>query len=618
MGPDQWALDQEATLTAGAQYRVEDFHLRSDDQQLSAHGVVDLAGTQDLSVAAQGVRLGEVSPLFGFSGLGGTLSGEMDLTGPATAPVLDGRLALDLRSNETPVGTMRLDVGYDSLAVDLDATLTHTDGSRLSAAGTLPADLRLDASTPADIGQRPVQLALSTERFPVNWVDPFLDPETARDVRGSVAADVTVEGTLDAPELQGTASLENGGAYLPALGTAYRNGQAALRFEDDQVTLDQAAVQSGNNGRLRGSGVINFPQLTVGTFDLDLSASNFLAIDTRAYRRAIINGSMDLQGTTQEPELNGTVEVQSADVSFTEATAAGESAAAVALSSDDQLTLENRFGIRTSAADTTTYDAYEALAMDLTVRIRRDTWLRSQSTPEMNIQFTGDLDLNKARSDDPQVYGTIQVVEGRSTLQQFGQEFQISEGTLTFNGDPYAPYLNLAALYEQRARGSQESEVRITLTLEGRPDDLTPTLASEPPMDTRNILSYLATGRPADELFSGGSNGAEGGGNLGTQVLLGQATNLVENLAANELGMDVVRLQIRTSGTSYLTLGRYFTPRFFVSIEQPVTTSNLNGSQSTAYLPDLTMEYHLTDTLLLRALNTQSSFQVDFLFEYAY
>jgi hypothetical protein len=44
----------------------------------------------------------------------------------------------------------------------------------------------------------------------------------------------------------------------------------------------------------------------------------------------------------------------------------------------------------------------------------------------------------------------------------------------------------------------------------------------------------------------------------------------------------------------------------------------LNGPQSTAYLPDLTMEYQLTDTLMLRALNTQNSLQLNLLFEYAY
>jgi translocation and assembly module TamB len=65
-------------------------------------------------------------------------------------------------------------------------------------------------------------------------------------------------------------------------------------------------------------------------------------------------------------------------------------------------------------------------------------------------------------------------------------------------------------------------------------------------------------------------------------------------------------------------VGRYFTPRFFVSIEQPVATSNLESMQSTQYLPDLTLEYQLLDTLLLRVLNNQQSLQLNLLFEYAY
>jgi translocation and assembly module TamB len=254
------------------------------------------------------------------------------------------------------------------------------------------------------------------------------------------------------------------------------------------------------------------------------------------------------------------------------------------------------------------------MEMDLSVRIRRDTWLRSESTPEMNIQFTGELDLSKAADEEPRVFGSIQVLTQRSTLRQFGQEFQITEGNLTFNGDPYTPYLNLAAVYEKRAREARGTEVRITLRLEGRPEDLSPTLSSDPPMNTRNILSYLATGRPADQLLSGGG----GNGSLAEQVALGQASNFVENLAASELGLDVVRVQLRTSGASYLTVGRYFTPRFFVSIEQPVATSNLGELQTEQYLPDLTLEYQLLAPLLLRARNSQQSFQLNLLFEYAY
>jgi translocation and assembly module TamB len=613
---DKWSLLQEAVITAGAQYRIQGLLLHSGPQQVAVDGIVDPQGTQSLVATVESVRLGSVSSLAGLSGLDGTLSGSLTLDGPATAPRIDSRLSMDLRSEEREVGTLRLDADYEALALRLDARLTHANGSVLTATGRVPADLRLDAPSPANVEAQPVTLDLSTEQFPVNWVDPFLDPASVRDVTGTLSADVRVRGTLADPDLGGTAALSNGGAALPPLDTEYRDAAATLQFDDDRLTLTSAVLRSSNDGRLRAQGVINFPALTVGEFDLRLNASNFIAIDTRAYRRAIIDGALTLQGTTRRPTLDGTVKLRSANIYYNEALAETETAAtAVPLTEEDQLTLENRFGLRLSAADTTTFDAYEALAMDLTVQIRRNTWLRSESNPELDIQFMGDLDLSKAPAEDPEIFGSIEVVTERSTLRQFGQEFQITEGTLTFNGDPYTPYLSLAAVYEQRARGSQGTEVRIVLGLEGRPDALTPTLSSEPPMDTRNILSYLATGRPADELLSGSGQGR---GNLATQMALGQASNFVENLAASELGLDVVRVELRTSGASYLTVGRYFTPRFFVSLQQPVATSNLGSLQTSQYLPDLTLEYQLTDTLLMRMLNNQQSFQLNLLFEYAY
>lgn len=611
----RWSLQQEATITANDQYRIGGLLLRSGSQQIAVDGVVDFEGTQNLVATIDELQLGPISSLVGLSGLGGTLSGAADLTGPATAPHLESRLSLDLRSENREVGTLRLDASYEELALNLDATLNHTDGSTLTAEGRLPTDLRLNASTPASVVDQPVRLDLSTERFPVNWVDPFLDPATVRDIRGTLAANVEVRGTLDEPDLAGTASLEGGGATLPTLETTYRSATANLRFTEDRITLEKASLFSSNGGRLRAEGRISFPQLTLPEYNLKLNASNFIAIDTRAYRRATIDGTLTLNGTTQRPVLTGTVQVRSADIYFNEALAeSAASTATVPLSEEDQLTLEQRFGIRLSDADTTAFDTYDALEMDLTVQIQRNTWLRSQSRPEMNIQFTGDLDVSKSVSEDPQVFGSIEVLPERSTLRQFGQEFQITEGTLTFNGDPTLPYLALEAVYEQRARGSQGNEVTITLRLEGRGEELSPTLSSDPPMDTRNILSYLATGRPADELLSGSGEGE----NFATQLALGQATNFVENLAASELGLDVVRVELRTSGTSYLTVGRYFTPRFFVSIDQPVTTSNLSNFQSTQYLPDLTLEYQLMDTLMLRALNNQQSLQLNLLFEYAY
>ena len=618
MQNDQWALQNEAVFTINDRYEVQNFQLQSGNQRIAANGVINASGTQNFNVDVEAVQLGPIAPLVGLSGVGGTVEGSIDLSGPATGPQLDSQLFLDLRTEDRDVGTLRLDAAYDDLSLDLDARLTHTDGSVLTAQGSLPTDLRLRAPTSADVSGQPVRFDVSTERFPLSWVDPFFDPSTVRNIEGFLAADVKVRGTLDAPELTGTASLNGGGAQLQDLGTQYHGATGTLRFTENRIVLEEVAVRSDNDGRLRATGTINVPKLTVGEFDLELDASDFIAIDTRAYRRALVDGRMTLRGTVQRPTLSGSVQVKGAEIFYNEALAENASGAtSVALTEADRLSLENRFGVRLEAADTTTIGAYQALEMDLTVRIERNTWLRSRSNPEMDVQFAGDLELSKAYDEDTQIFGSIQVEPKRSTLRQFGQDFNITEGTVTFNGDPETPEISIVAVYEKRAQGSQGNEVRITLKLTGRPDDLTPTLTSDPPMDTRDILSYLATGRPANELLSGGEGG--NGGGMATQMALGQASDFVENLAASELGLDVVRVQIRPSGLSYLTIGRYFTPRLFASIQQPVTTSAASTTQeNNQYAPDLTLEYQLFDTLLLRALNNQQSLQLNLLFEYAY
>lgn len=616
MGPDRWSLQQETTITIGDTYRVDELLLESGPQRLEADGVVNPTGSQDLRVAMKEVHLGGLAPLLGFTGLDGQATGTLVLTGPASTPSFKGRLNVALQSQQDDVGTLRLNVGYDDLAVTLDARLTHQNGSVLTLAGSVPADLRLQAPTTVNVSDRSVRLDASTDQFPINWIDPFLDPETLRSVTGTLTADAEIRGTPNQPDLSGTISVSNLGASLPSLKTKYRDGSARLKLRENELTVTESRIRSPNGGSLSLTGLINFPQLTVGEYDLTINASNFLAINTPAYRRGVIDGQMTLRGTVQRPVLNGDVQIQSASVYYAEALAESEGAmSTVSLRSQDQLTLEERFGVRLTASDTTTFDMYQALAMDLTVEIESDTWLRSNGTPEMNIQFTGDLDVQKSLDQDPRIFGTIDVLGERSTLRQFGQEFQISEGILTFNGDPSSPYLNLTAIYEQRARGTQGTEVTITLSLSGRPENLSPTLTSNPPMDTRNILSYLATGRPANSLFSGTSEG----GNLATQVALGQATNFVENLAASELGLDVVQLQVRPEGASYLTVGRYLTPRFFASIEQPVlTSSSQTATQTAAFIPDVTLEYRFTDYLLMRSRSNQQSLGLNLLFQYAY
>jgi translocation and assembly module TamB len=589
---------------------VQQLLLYSGTQQIAVDGAVDFNGTQSLVATVENLQVGPIADLVGYRGLGGTLSGTVDLTGPATAPVLDSRLRFDVRSEGEAVGTMRLRAAYDSLDARLDGTLTHTEGSTLRLQGDVPVDLRLARPAPADLGSRPVRLDLEAEQFALDWVDPFVAPSLARDVRGALTARATMRGTRAQPDLEGRLTLRDGRLMVPRLGLTYREIDADALLDEDEVRLTRATMAS-TSGSAQAEGVISLADLTLGEYDLSIRATNFTAIDTREYD-ARVDSDLSLRGTTRRPALSGDLTVETGEVIYT---ADSESElASVQLSERDQQVLEQRFGLRVTADDTTTFSYYEATAMDLNVEIERNTWLRSRANPKMDIQFSGNLNLAKEAMDAAQVFGTINVVTERSRIEQLGKVFQIEEGALTFNGPMGNPSMNIRAVYEPEARESQGSEVRIVLDVSGRPDDPRLDLSAEPPMETKDIISYVATGRPAENV--GGGSGGFSGGAIATDLVFGQASSLLENFASAQLGLDVARVKVRPDGRSIIAAGQYLTPRFYTAVELPISRDA--RSQTALNVPDITLEYELTQWLLARVQRRNSALQLNFLIEYAY
>jgi translocation and assembly module TamB len=613
LGPDRWQLLQDASISYGDAYRISNLLLYSNQQQLAADGMVDFDGRQSLVVTLESIEIGSITDLLGFEGLGGRLSGTLAMQGTARSPQINGTLNLGIESFDEEVGQLRLALDYDSLRAGIDAQLTHVDGSTLTMTGQLPANLRLAADT-VSVMDDPIDLSLTADAFSIGWIDPFIDPELAQDIHGQFTANAAIGGTLDTPELSGEGTLRNGQLDLTELNTTYGNIAADLDFDGELVRVREATMRSSGGGRLQAQGSISLTDLTLGAYDLAITTTDFLAIDTREYR-ARLDSDLDVSGTTQRPVVTGTVQVESADIYLTTGSESAADLATVELSETDQQIIERRFGIRLTEADTTTFDTYEAMALDLSVQLERDTWLRSRSNPQMSIQFTGSLDVVKEPSEDAQVFGTIEVIPERSRVVQFGKEFQIEEGTLTFNGDPVEPVLDIQAAYDVRARRSRQEEVSITLAISGRPDDLDLTLGSTPTMDTNNILSYLAVGRPTDRLI-GGASGEGTDQSLAERVALGQAASFVENLAASRLGLDVVRIEPTPEGTIFLTAGQYLSPQFYVAIQQSITDEP--GAQVTSRVPDITLEYELTRWLLMRALYRNPNLRLNLFWEYAY
>ncbi len=622
----RWRLLQPATFSYGEAYRIQGLLLYTEaqDQQLAADGLIDPNGSQSFVLTLERFRLETVTDLFELGGLGGALSGTVDLTGPATAPLLSGQLLLELTSEGRPVGELHLNLQYDSLRLQVDARLQHqADASTMTLHGRIPMDLRLQVppeAPPFDPNQAPLDLTLAADTFAIAWIQPFLDPEILRNVGGRLVGRVHIGGTLAAPLLDGQARLFDGAVYLPELGVTYRDIQAEARMEGRRIILNSFELHAG--GRLTGRGTVELEALTLAALDLRMQARSFLAADNRAYR-TVLSGTLRLTGTTERPEIEGDVQVVSADIYLIEQTTVAD-LEPVQLTEADLQMLRQYFGVRITEKDTTTFDFYEAARMRLNLRMERDVWLRSSANPEMNVQFTGTLTVQKEPYQDLQLFGTIEVIPERSYIVQFGKRFEITEGTLAFNGPADDPELNLKARYVVPSRGDQSSQVTILLAVSGRLDRLNLEFSSENPagLELPDIISYIVFGRPAGQALASlapGSNGS-GGGLLGrgAGLALGQLAGVVEGLAGEEFGLDVVEIEPDGLQGAKLTVGKYVSPRLFAAVSRPIAFGDNTATQRTTAYTEFTVEYTIFDAMVVRVTSQGTTMRINLLWRYAY
>ncbi len=627
---DIWDLVQPTSISLGETYRVDNFDVRSGDQRIALNGIIDLADRQDVLFEVENFRVGTVADLLGFTGLDGPVSGFVTLEGLADMPLIKGNLDMDLITFGEEAGDLNIDVAYDSLQLSLNATLDQQANKSARINGTLPVNLALTTPEESTSGtglsqniamEGGIDFKIRSDSMNINWVLPFIDPSLLDVLEGALTAEMDITGTAQDPQLAGTGRLVEGRIRSPLLGVIYEDLESDVALNNNVITLTNTKLQSGE-GFVSGNGSIELNDLTTAILDIDVTASEFLAINTREYR-ATASGTMDLTGNLTSPVLNGDITVLSADLFLNESTTSELVDLTVQLSGEDLLMLEREFGIRVSEADTTTFDFLDALTMDVDILFERDIWIRSKKNPEMNIQFSGELDVSKDPGGEYIAFGNIELIPDRSYINQFGKRFDITLGNLTFNGPATDPRLDFEALYEVPARRSQENAVTIYLDAEGQVEDLDLTLSADPTMELTDILSYIATGQPASEALQLGGSGqslASTGAGFAINQGVGLLSGAIESLLQDSgLELDVIQIEPQANAKgATITAGKYVTPRIFTAVSQPIGAADSDGTSTREEGTIITLELELVDSLLLRLLGGESVLQINLLWHHAY
>lgn len=578
----EWRLTGPATATVAAhKIRLANLCLRAETAGMCARGRWSADQGLEAHARLEQVPLGTAELLLGAAldrplTLDGRVNAEADLRVPADAPArirvrLDGdNASIAMLGND---GEARLALSPLQAMLRLDDRVLEVSAQvGLGGAGSVSLSLDSPDFVPARWAQAPVNGRVDVALDEFEPLDPLLEPLVAP--VGSLQGELALGGTLGALALDGKFALAGFAAEVPAAGLALEEGRLSLRAVGGEIGF-QGGVSSGG-GRVDVTGTMNLGGGQGLRIRAQVAGTDFLAVN-RPGLQARVSPELDLALQSSTLTVTGRAAVPSATVDAGRLEGGGVSA------SPDVVVAG-----RGNAADAGVF----RLVADVDVTLGEQVKVRA---PGFEGAARGELHVTERPGRPTQARGELKVT---GSYEAYGQKLSIRSGRLLYAGTPIDnPALDITAV-------RKADEVTAGIRIGGTALDPRLTLFSEPPLGSEaDVLSYLILGRPMDAASSG--DGA---------LLSGAATSLGlkgGDLLAKQIGAqfgisDIGVEQSDTLDQSVLTLGKYLSPRLYVSygvgLVEPVSV--------------IRFRYELTDHWMLEAASgAETSGAIKFYFE---
>lgn len=362
------------------------------------------------------------------------------------------------------------------------------------------------------------------------WLELF-SPDLVRP-RGQLAGHIGVAGTRGRPLLSGEAQLREFTGELPSLGITLSEGQADLVALSDGSARIDGSFKSGE-GVLNVDGSLGWNNDTT-PLRFNVRGNNVLVSDTPELR-AIASPDIQVGFADNTIQVRGEVTVPSAsiDVEKLDSGVSASEDVVVLDPADPERAPSSRLDLDLAIAlgDAVALKGY---GLEGTIAGR----MQVRSRPGRSMAATGRLD-----------------VDGR--YEAYGQKLQITRGELTWSNNEIGdPRINIRA---QREVVSANVTAGIDVT--GRASAPRARVWSDPASSESDALSYLVLGRP----LASASTDETQRINAASSALSAGAGLLASQLGA-KIGLDDAGvLESRTLGGAVFGVGKYLSPRLYVS-----------------------------------------------------
>ncbi len=445
-----------------------------------------------------------------------------------------------------------------------DARLALEKYGDARASFRLPVPARL---VPAPVPAGPVEASL-TATFEEKGLLPALFPGMLQESAGRIALSLHAGGTWSAPEIRGSASLSDAGAFLPAAGIHVKGVEMHASLDGREIRVDTLKVRSGD-GTIEGSAMVRLDGWRIEGFRGTAKGKDFLTVDVPELRLAT-SPDLSFEGTTAKVTVRGEVRVP-------EMMIRGQQTRPPIRPSPDVVVVD---AARAAGEES-------AVSWDVSIRVilGKHVLVKTQG---IDARLEGTLTVATGGSGGVIGEGGIRVAQG--AYSAYGIRLDITRGNLFFAGTPLdRPTLDFLAL---RTVGDVKAGVEVAGTL-NQPEVK---LYSEPAMMDTDILSYIVLGHPFGR---GGTEERTEPLMMAAQALLSAAQSAtMQDRLRRRFGIEV-GVETKTAGTagpptagslagdtttgapiaaggrtteSAVTIGKYLNPKLYVAYGRSIFT----------------------------------------------
>ena len=397
-----------------------------------------------------------------------------------------------------------------------------------------------------------------------------------RDVRGSGRAELVaaIDGPLRTPQFSGTATITDGRVRHFSVPNALDAINGTLHFDPGGIRLDDMTATLGG-GRVQFGGRIGFDGYLPATLDVTARGEE-MHLRIPEGIRSVVDADLALRGNFASPTLGGVVTVKSAIWSRR---------------IDTPGSIFDLAARRSSAAGAGGGPAGEAAS---TLPLKFDLQLLVPSTlrVENNLaRLVANADLTlRGTYDRPVVMGHADIERGEVTFE--GRRYRISRGSMDFtNPARIEPFFDVEAETNVRVPGQT---YRVTVAFAGTSDQLRPTLSSDPPLPTSDVLALLFADvrRTGTQDIAPELRALQNPNQAQTDILTARATQAlaapisaeVGKVVEQTFGVDTFQLSpsfvdptniqpsARLNPTARLTIGKRISDRVYLTFSRSLGT----------------------------------------------